>query len=99
MTMVDWNAQLGLLLEQGLIDDGFIDLYSPAVRTSWKQLAPVLAILRRNRPQSTWHFDYLVARSTQIPARPWADIFRGLERPAIDDPWLAIDHPERPHAG
>jgi hypothetical protein len=99
MTMVDRNTQLGLLLEQGLIDDGFIALYSPAIRTSWKQLAPVFAILRRNHAQSTRHFDYLVARSTQISERPWADVFRGLERPAIDDPWLAIDHPERPLAG
>ena len=94
MTMVDWNAQLGLLLEQELIDDAFISMYMPAIRTSWNRLAPVLAILRRGRdPSWIWHFDYLYARAMQFEMRR-SDIFGKLKRPTIDDPWISVDHPE-----
>jgi hypothetical protein len=93
MTMVDWNAQLGLLLEQELIDDAFISMYMPAIRTSWNRLAPVLAILRRSRNTSILHFDYLYARAIQFETRR-PDIFGKIERPTIDDPWISVDHPE-----
>ncbi|HEY8322801.1 MAG TPA: hypothetical protein VIG46_13505 [Candidatus Baltobacteraceae bacterium] len=94
MVMLDWNAQLGLLLEKGALDDTFLQFYQPAVVVCWKQLAPVLALIRRQRDiHGIEHFDYLVARMTALAEKPPRDIFARLTRPRMTDEWLAIDHP------
>lgn len=94
MVMVDWHAHLGLILEQQLLDETFLQLYLPAIVQSWKQLTPVLALLRRRRDaRSIEYFDYLVARTTALEAKPRKDIFAGLNRPPVVDEWLAVDHP------
>jgi len=94
MAILDWNAHLGLMLEKGALDDTFLQLYEPAILICWKQLAPVLALLRRHRNvHNIEHFDYLVARAMALYAKPRRDIFAGVTRPAAVDEWLAIDHP------
>jgi hypothetical protein len=96
MVMVDWNAHLGLILEERLLDETFLQFYLPAIVVSWEQLSPVLALLRRHRDNhSLQHFDYLVARARALAAKPRRNIFADLERPPIKDEWLAIDHPDR----
>ena len=94
MVMLDWNAQLGLMLEKGALDDTFLQFYEPAIVICWKQLAPVLALIRRHRNEhGIEHFDYLVARAMALRAKPRKDIFAEVSRlPAVDE-WLAVDHP------
>lgn len=94
MVILDWSAHLGLMLESGALDDTFLQMYEPAIMNCWTQLAPVLALIRRHRDvHGIEHFDYLVARSMALHAKPRKDIFAGLERPPAVDEWLAVDHP------
>lgn len=94
MVILDWNAHLGLMLERGALDETFLQMYEPAIVLCWKQLAPVLALLRRHRDEhGIEQFDYLVARTMAQRAKPRKDIFAGLERPPTVDDWLAVDHP------
>lgn len=94
MAMLDWNAHLGLMLQQGAIDETFLALYWPAVRQSWERLMPVLAVTRRRRgAHFAEQFDYLVARLHAMEAQPRKDMFAGLKRPPVVDDWLSIDHP------
>jgi hypothetical protein len=99
MYMIDWNSQLGLIVSEGLLDDHFLQLYSPAIDTSWQKLEPVVALLRRQRGNDQFvHFEYLVSRMRQLQARRNKSIFSGAApRISINDPWLASDHPE--HSG
>jgi len=94
MVILDWNAHLGLMLERGALDETFLQMYEPAIVLCWKQLAPVLALLRRHRDEhGIEQFDYLVARTMAQRAKPRKDIFAGLKRPPTVDDWLAVDHP------
>jgi len=94
MVMIDWNAHLGLMLEKGALDETFLQFYQPAIVICWRELAPVLALLRRHRDEhGIEHFDYLVARLIALAERPRKDIFAGLVRPPAADEWLAVDHP------
>ncbi len=96
MVMIDWNAHLGLLLEERLLDESFLKFYRPAVLISWQTLSPVLAILRRQRDsEAIQHLDYLFARAEQLEARPKKSIFTdGLKRPPLVDVWRPFDHPD-----
>ena len=97
MAILDWTAHLGLMLERGALDETFVRMYEPAVVICWKQLAPVVALIRRHRSDHNLeHFDYLVARTIALQAKPSPNIFSGLTRPPAVDDWLAVDHPPEP---
>ena len=94
MTMVDWNAQLGLLLEQELIDDAFISMYmlsdpqraESACSPCWR--SSVAAGTHRSSTSTISTCD------AHLETQGRRDIFGKIERPTIDDPWISVDHPE-----
>jgi hypothetical protein len=96
MDACNWFNEVGALVKSRLIDERtFLDLFARLVTYYWRQLEPVVAILRRERGSSQYeNFEYLARLAlTWKAAHPSGAFPAGVERMPIDDVYAAVDAP------
>lgn len=94
MTVCNWFNQMGSLVKTRIVEpDVFLDQFARLINQNWKELSPVIAILRRSRGDTQYqNFEYLAAR-----AKAWQDKHpHGVYPPdaprlLVDDVWLDAD--------
>jgi hypothetical protein len=94
MDACNWFNEVGALVKNRLIDERiFLDLFARLVTYYWAQLAPVVALMRRERGPSQYeNFEYLasLARAWRA-AHPSGRYPSRVERLPLEDLYAAID--------
>jgi hypothetical protein len=94
MILCNWFNEAGTLMVGGFLDeDVFFDSFGRLVEHYWRLLAPVVALLRRDRSADHYiHFERLAERAAAWRGRhPMGLYRRAAHRAAIVDPWLERD--------
>jgi len=94
MSVCNWFNQMGTLVKNGIVPaDAFLDQFGRIVNQYWKLLAPVIAILRRNRGDEQYqNFEYLASLARDWHVKHPRGVFpRGIARMPVEDVWLAQD--------
>lgn len=96
--LYNWYDYIGSLVKQGLVPaEAVLDCFALVLVTDWTDAQDLVAISRRNRGPGVWeNFEYLVVCSRRwIEKNQGGSYPRNLPRIALEDRWLAIDHPGR----
>jgi hypothetical protein len=96
MDACNWFNEVGALVKGRLIDEHvFLDLFARLVTYYWKQLLPVIAILRRERGASQYEDFEFLARLAQTwtAAHPGGAFPKRVARMPVEDLYAAIDAP------
>jgi hypothetical protein len=94
MDACNWFNYIGSLVKNRLIDERiFLDLFARLVTYYWTRLAPVVAIMRRERgPSQFENFEYLARLAIVWKAEhPQGRFPPHVERMPLDDIYAAID--------
>jgi hypothetical protein len=94
LEVINWFDVTGTLVKQGAIEESVVlELFGRLASAYWDILAPVVAIMRRQRGDGQFaNFEYLAIRAKDFIVRyPAGDLPSGFRRIALSDPWLAID--------
>ena len=94
MNVCNWFNEVGTLVKNRLIDEQtFLDLFSRLVTYYWSRLAPVIALLRRERgPGQYENFEYLAMLAQRWQARhPNGAYPASAQRLTIVDAWKDVD--------
>ena len=94
MTTCNFFNQMGTLVKNHIVDaDAFLDQTSRMIDQYWKLLAPVIAILRRQRGDEQYqNFEYLAALSKEWRAKHPAGVYpSNVPRMPLDDVWRVED--------
>jgi hypothetical protein len=94
LIVCNWCNTMGTLVKHHVVtEEMFMDLFARLIVFSWKNLEPVVAIMRRTRGEVQYHdFEYLAIRAERWLAQHPAGAFpRGHARRTIADPWREID--------
>ncbi len=94
MTACNFFNQMGTLVKNDIVDeDAFLDQTSRIIDAYWKLLAPVIAILRRQRGDEQYqNFEFLAALSKEWHAKHPKGIYpKGIPRMPLEDVWLDED--------
>ncbi len=97
MTVCNFFNQMGTLVKNDIVDaDAFLDQTSRIIDAYWKLLAPVIAILRRQRGDEQYqNFEYLAALSKEWRKEHPTGVYpKGVPRMPLDDVWLTEDQIE-----
>jgi hypothetical protein len=96
--LYNWYDYVGSLVKQRLVpEEAVMDCYSWVLVNDWRDGQDLIALSRRIGGPGIWeNFEYLV-----VCSRRWLEKHHGgrypqrMPRIAVEDRWLAIDHPER----
>jgi hypothetical protein len=94
MNACNFFNQMGTLVKNDIVDaDAFLDQTSRIIDQYWKLLAPVIAILRRQRGDEQYqNFEYLAALSKEWRAKHPKGIWpKHIDRMPLADVWLVED--------
>lgn len=94
LIVCNWFNEIGALLKHRLVtEDTFMDLFARLIVFCWKNLSPVVAVMRRARGDYQYHdFEYLAVRARKWLERNPKGIFPGrLPRTSLPDPWAEMD--------
>ncbi|HLI96635.1 MAG TPA: hypothetical protein VKT72_11185 [Candidatus Baltobacteraceae bacterium] len=97
LTVCNWFNTIGTLVKHRLVsEETFMDLFARLIVYCWKQTAPAIAIMRRSRGDFQYHdFEYLDSRARAwLQRNPRGYFPAATARVAMDDPWVATDHPD-----
>lgn len=94
LILCNWFNEMGALLKHSLVtEDAFMDLFARLIVYYWKELGPVIALMRRERGDYQYHdFEYLAVHARRWLRQHPAGIFpRKVGRLHPPDPWLEAD--------
>lgn len=97
MIVCNWLNVMGTLVKRRFVaEDAFMDIFARLIVHFWRQLAPAIAVMRRNRGQAQYHdFEYLARRAAQwLDRNPHGAFPTRLERTTLPDPWREADLPQ-----
>ena len=88
-----WYEWVGTMIKRGLLpEDAFFDLAAPNVLRAWRELEPVIAVMRRKRGRETWeNFEYLAARAMKWHERHPSTYPQGTARIEAADAYAGAD--------
>lgn len=86
----NWFNAMGTLLKNGLVSERtFMDLFGRLIVYYWKELTPVVALMRRKRGAVQYHdFEYIACRAKGWLKRyPEGTFPANVVRESLDDPF------------
>jgi hypothetical protein len=90
----NFYEELGVFVKRGIVDaDMACDLWSAQIAGAWNQMAPAVAIIRREQGPATFeNFEYMVVLADQWVARHPAGTYpKSYRRKPVEDVWSAAD--------
>jgi hypothetical protein len=94
LIVCNWCNTLGTLVKHHVVsEEMFMDLFARLIIFTWRNLEPVVAIMRRTRGEVQYHdFEYIAIRAERWLAQHPAGSFpKGHARRTIADPWHDVD--------
>jgi len=93
MDVCNWFNEVGALVKNRLIDEViFLDLFARLVTYYWSKLAPVIAIMRRERGPSQYeNFEYLARLAATWKEKHPDGMYPRIPRMPLDDRFAALD--------
>jgi hypothetical protein len=90
----NFYEEMGALVKTGLVDkDLALEVWVGSVSDAWKNLAPLVPIIRRENGDSIWeNFEYLTVLAQDFHAmHPKGTYPAGVRRIELKDEWLEAD--------
>lgn len=94
LILCNWFNEMGVILKHDFVrEDAFMDMFARLIVFCWKQLGPIVALMRRNRGDFQYHdFEYLAVRAQDWLKRNPHGVFpRKVPRDRPADPWREAD--------
>lgn len=94
LLLCNWFNEMGVILKHDFVrEDAFMDMFARLIVFCWRQLGPIVALMRRNRGDVQYHdFEYLAVRAQDWLKRNPQGVFpRNVPRDSPADPWREAD--------
>jgi hypothetical protein len=94
MTVCNWFNEMGTLVKYNIVEpDVFLDQFARLINAAWKNLTPVMAILRRHRGAVQYqNFEYLAALARRwVTDHPQGVYPTGAPHMEVRDVWREAD--------